>query len=182
MNDSRPGVVRPLSEENIKFEFWGQCSEELKENMSCQGPGYVNGFSIHPERGLAHAITIRSGLNYKPPKNPFENITNPQDKPETKENATKNVEEAPDDHRKSVESCNHTIPFPVRLKKKKEKEQFRKFFENLQQLGINIPFFEALEQMPKYGKFMKDLLSRKGKTKETSKITLNERCSAVLLN
>ncbi|GJX37424.1 hypothetical protein Tco_0250727 [Tanacetum coccineum] len=35
--------------------------------------------------------------------------------------------------------------------------------------------------MPKYAKFMKDLLARKGKTKETSKITLNERCSAVLL-
>ncbi|GJT82714.1 hypothetical protein Tco_1057056 [Tanacetum coccineum] len=47
---------------------------------------------------------------------------------------------------------------------------------------INIPVFEALEQMPKYAKFMKDLLARKGKTKETSKITINERCSVVLLN
>nr|GEY32559.1 hypothetical protein [Tanacetum cinerariifolium] len=36
--------------------------------------------------------------------------------------------------------------------------------------------------MPEYAKFMKDLLSRKGKTEETSKITLNEKCSAVLLN
>ncbi|GKC20851.1 hypothetical protein Tco_1023001 [Tanacetum coccineum] len=30
---------------------------------------------INP-RGLANAITTRSGLNYKPPKNPLENITN----------------------------------------------------------------------------------------------------------
>nr|GEU86639.1 hypothetical protein [Tanacetum cinerariifolium] len=36
--------------------------------------------------------------------------------------------------------------------------------------------------MPKYAKFMKDLLARNGKTEETSKIVLNERCSAVLLN
>ncbi|GJT62553.1 DNA-directed DNA polymerase [Tanacetum coccineum] len=36
--------------------------------------------------------------------------------------------------------------------------------------------------MPKYDKFMKVLFPRKGRTKETSKITLNERCSAVLLN
>nr|GEW16853.1 hypothetical protein [Tanacetum cinerariifolium] len=35
--------------------------------------------------------------------------------------------------------------------------------------------------MQKYANFMKDLLSKKGKTEETSKITLNERCSAVLL-
>ncbi|GJY14718.1 DNA-directed DNA polymerase [Tanacetum coccineum] len=45
---------------------------------------------------------------------------------------------------------------------------------------INIPFIEALEQIPKYAKFIKDLLTRRGN--ETSKITLNERCSAVVLN
>ncbi|GKC50312.1 uncharacterized protein Tco_1073057 [Tanacetum coccineum] len=64
----------------------------------------------------------------------------------------------------------------------KEKEQFRKFLKKLQQLSINIPFIEALEQMPKYAKFMKDLLSKKGRMEETSRITLNERCSAILLN
>ncbi|GJT64699.1 putative SWI/SNF-related matrix-associated actin-dependent regulator of chromatin subfamily A member 3-like protein 1 [Tanacetum coccineum] len=32
-NDSGPGIVKPLFEENIKFEFWGQCNEELKENI-----------------------------------------------------------------------------------------------------------------------------------------------------
>ncbi|GJX71388.1 reverse transcriptase domain-containing protein [Tanacetum coccineum] len=74
------------------------------------------------------------------------------------------------------------IPFPRRLKKEKEKEQFQKFLGNLQQLHINIPFIEALEQMPKYAKFMKDLLSKKGKGGEASKITLNKQCSAVVLN
>ncbi|GKE24374.1 putative nucleotidyltransferase, ribonuclease H [Tanacetum coccineum] len=81
-----------------------------------------------------------------------------------------------------MESSDHSIPFPGRLKKEKEKEQFKKFFENLQQLSINILFFEALEQMPKYDKFIKDLLARKGKTEETSEIILNERCSAMHLN
>ncbi|GJY12845.1 putative reverse transcriptase domain-containing protein [Tanacetum coccineum] len=32
-DDSGPGIVKPLFEENIKFEFWGQCIDELKENM-----------------------------------------------------------------------------------------------------------------------------------------------------
>ncbi|GJU59834.1 retrovirus-related pol polyprotein from transposon TNT 1-94 [Tanacetum coccineum] len=31
-DDSGPGIIRPLFEENIKFEFWGQCINELKEN------------------------------------------------------------------------------------------------------------------------------------------------------
>nr|GEU65028.1 integrase, catalytic region, zinc finger, CCHC-type, peptidase aspartic, catalytic [Tanacetum cinerariifolium] len=124
--------------------------------------------------GLAHAITTKRGLNYKLLKNPLENITNPQDKPETKEKASKNVEEASDDHRKSIESCNQTIPFPGRLKKGNEKEQFRKFFENLQQLSINIPFFEALEQMPKYAKFMKDLLVRKPGTRKLNEEAIRD--------
>ncbi|GJZ28537.1 hypothetical protein Tco_0573184 [Tanacetum coccineum] len=107
----------------------GKIAKIIQEREAGSLPSYTK---INP-RGLAHAITTRSGLNYKPLKNPLENITNPQVKPATKETTTKNVE-------------------------------------------------EALEQMPKYAKFMKDLLAKKGKTEETSKITLNERCSAVLLN
>ncbi|GJY86364.1 reverse transcriptase domain-containing protein [Tanacetum coccineum] len=133
-------------------------------------------------RGLANAITTRSGLNYNPPKNLLENVTTSQEGLTTKETTIKNGDNDPDKPRKSMESFYDSIPFPGRLKKEKEKEQFRKFSENLQQLSINIPFFDTLEKMPKYAKFMKDLLTRKGKTKEISKIILNERCSAVLLN
>ncbi|GKC68370.1 hypothetical protein Tco_1100968 [Tanacetum coccineum] len=50
------------------------------------------------------------------------------------------------------------IPFPHMLKKEKEEAQQRKFLENLKQLHINIPFTEALAQMPKYAKFLKGLL------------------------
>ncbi|GJS52985.1 putative nucleotidyltransferase, ribonuclease H [Tanacetum coccineum] len=63
----------------------------------------------------------------------------------------------------------------------KESLRRQKESENLR-LSINIPFVEALEQMPKYAKFMKDLLAKKGKINEASWITLNERCSAVVLN
>jgi hypothetical protein len=40
------------------------------------------------------------------------------------------------------------IPFPQRLAKFKLDEQFRKFIEMLKKLYINIPFVEALSQMP----------------------------------
>ncbi|GKC80077.1 hypothetical protein Tco_1130851 [Tanacetum coccineum] len=49
------------------------------------------------------------------------------------------------------------VPFPRRLRKEKEEAQQRKFLENLKQLHINLPFIEALAQMPKYAKFLKDL-------------------------
>ncbi|GJV88256.1 DNA-directed DNA polymerase [Tanacetum coccineum] len=74
------------------------------------------------------------------------------------------------------------IPFPHRLKKEKEEAQQRKFLENLKQLHINIPFTEALSQMPKYAKFLKGLLSNKTRLEEACTVTMNKRCSAVLLN
>nr|GFB79167.1 hypothetical protein [Tanacetum cinerariifolium] len=112
-------------------------------------------------RGMANAITTRSGLNYKPPKNPLENVTTSQKGITTKETTIKSGDNDLNKPRKSMESFDHSIPFLGRLKKEKEKEQFRKFFENLQQLSINIPFFKAVEKMPKYAKSMKYLLTRK---------------------
>ncbi|GJW58398.1 hypothetical protein Tco_0105129, partial [Tanacetum coccineum] len=48
----------------------------------------------------------------------------------------------------SIELQKPSVPFPHRLRKEKEEAQQRKFLENLKQLHINIPFIEALVQMP----------------------------------
>nr|GEW62440.1 hypothetical protein [Tanacetum cinerariifolium] len=104
-DDSTPGIVKPLFEENIKFEFWGQCIEELKANMF-----YGN------------------------------------DNEDTHE------------HISNITDIIDLFHSP------------------------RVARDQALEKMLKYAKFMKDLLAKKGKAKEKSKITLNERCSTVLLN
>ncbi|GKA23287.1 reverse transcriptase domain-containing protein [Tanacetum coccineum] len=49
------------------------------------------------------------------------------------------------------------VPFLIRLRKEKNEAQQKKFLKNLKQLNINLPFIEALAQMPKYAKFLKDL-------------------------
>ena len=53
------------------------------------------------------------------------------------------------------------IPFPQRLQKVKMAEQFSRFLDMFKKIEINIPFAEALAQMPNYAKFMKDILSKK---------------------
>nr|GEU74019.1 reverse transcriptase domain-containing protein [Tanacetum cinerariifolium] len=68
------------------------------------------------------------------------------------------------------------------LRKEKEEAQQQKFLENLKQLHISFPFIEALAQMLKYAKFLKGLLTNKDRNEEACMITMNERCSAVLLN
>ena len=52
--------------------------------------------------------------------------------------------------------------------------------EVFKKLQINIPFEDALEQMPSYVKFMKGILSKKQKLEDYDTITLIEECIAIL--
>ena len=71
------------------------------------------------------------------------------------------------------------IPYPQGMKKGKLEKQFAKFLDNFRKLHINIPFLEALENMPSYVKFMKKILASKKKLEEYGTITLTEECSAI---
>ena len=71
-------------------------------------------------------------------------------------------------------------PFPQRLQKQQKDKQFHKFLDVLTQLHINIPLVEALEQMPNYAKFMKDLVTKKCRFSEFETVALTEECSAIL--
>ena len=54
-----------------------------------------------------------------------------------------------------------SILFPQRLQKEKMEEKFSIFLNMFKKTEINIPFVEALVQMPHYAKFMKDILRNK---------------------
>ncbi|GKA37596.1 reverse transcriptase domain-containing protein [Tanacetum coccineum] len=75
-----------------------------------------------------------------------------------------------------------SIPFPNRVRKEKEEALQRKFLGNLKQLDINILFIEAIVQIPKYAKYLKNLLTNKSGFEEACTETMNEKCSADLLN
>ena len=47
-------------------------------------------------------------------------------------------------------------------------------------IEINIPFAEALAQMPHYAKFMKDILIKKSKFVDEEVVSLTTTCSAVI--
>ncbi|XP_062119051.1 uncharacterized protein LOC133832763 [Humulus lupulus] len=72
------------------------------------------------------------------------------------------------------------VPYPQRLRKHNLDKQFAKFLEVFKKLHINIPFAEALEQMPSYVKFMKEILSNKRKMGDYKTVALTEECSAIL--
>ncbi|GJV27506.1 reverse transcriptase domain-containing protein [Tanacetum coccineum] len=77
------------------------------------------------------------------------------------------------------------IPYPSRLNKDKLQDksdiQIHKFLQMFKKLHFNISFVEALAQMSKYAKMLKDLLTNKEKLLELANTPLNENCLAVLL-
>ena len=80
-----------------------------------------------------------------------------------------------------VEPYKPKIPFPQRLKSNKSDPHFARFLELLKQLKINVPFVEAIAQMPKYAKFLKEILGKKQKLAEFETVALSEECSAIVL-
>ncbi|XP_061363125.1 uncharacterized protein LOC133306761 [Gastrolobium bilobum] len=72
------------------------------------------------------------------------------------------------------------VPYPQRLKQEIQKQHYARFLDIFKKLQINISFAEALENMPHYAKFMKDLLSKKRKLKDGETVALTEECSALI--
>ncbi|KAK8652304.1 hypothetical protein V6N13_061325 [Hibiscus sabdariffa] len=87
-------------------------------------------------------------------------------------------------HTKSdkLEKIRPPPPFPQRLKKQEQDYQFKKFFDILKQVHINLPLVEALQQMPNYAKFLKDMVSRKKRIEEFETAAATETCLALMHN
>ena len=71
------------------------------------------------------------------------------------------------------------VPYPVHPSKKTKERQYARFLDIFKWLQINVPFMEAIEEMPTYAKFMKDLITKKRKFKDKS-VELEAGCSAII--
>ncbi|KAK9056722.1 hypothetical protein SSX86_024085 [Deinandra increscens subsp. villosa] len=74
------------------------------------------------------------------------------------------------------------VPFPQFLIKQKNEQEFSQFLDILKQLRITLPFTIVLNKMPKYAKFLKEMLNNKKKLEAVSDITLDTNCLTVVQN
>ena len=81
--------------------------------------------------------------------------------------------------KEEVRAYQPLIPFPQRLKRSKD-SQYAKFLNMFKKLEINIPFVEALAQIPHYEKFMKDIINKKRKLDEGGVVSLSSSYSAII--
>jgi hypothetical protein len=71
-------------------------------------------------------------------------------------------------------------PYPERLQALKNGGKLEDILEVFKQVQINIPFFYAIQQIPSYAKFLKDLITVKRKTNVLNKAFMTEQVSAIL--
>ncbi|GJY68572.1 reverse transcriptase domain-containing protein [Tanacetum coccineum] len=79
-----------------------------------------------------------------------------------------------------------SIPFPSKRnderRREKANDQIEKFYEIFRDLSFEISFTDALMLMPKFASTLKALIGNKEKLSEMARTSLNENCSAVILN
>jgi hypothetical protein len=71
-------------------------------------------------------------------------------------------------------------PYPDRLLAPKKGGKFKDILEVFKQVQINILFLDAIQQVPSYAKFLKDLITVKRKTNVPKKVCLTEQVSSIL--
>ncbi|XP_057734255.1 uncharacterized protein LOC130949598 [Arachis stenosperma] len=72
------------------------------------------------------------------------------------------------------------LPYPQRFNKETKDQHFPKFLEVFKKLEINIPLAEALEQMPLYAKFLKEIINMKRSWQVNETMLLTEECRALI--
>src|SRR3954471_22356277 len=95
---------------------------------------------------------------------------------EEKEKERKRIDEGVQRYKEKY----NRILFPSRLKKQTEDTHYRKFLDMFRSLHINIPFADVLEQMPRYAKYLKEMLTKKRSWAEHKTVMLTEESNALL--
>ncbi|XP_071919956.1 uncharacterized protein [Coffea arabica] len=126
------------------------------------------------------AMTLRSGKELEGPK-----VKNSKSKSE--EEIEKEIEEEGRvrEEPKVTSTSPLTIssnlpPFPCRLEKTRKVEKEKELLDVFRKVEINIPLLDAIKQIPKYAKFLKDLCTHKRKLRGDEQVAVGENVSAIL--
>ncbi|XP_052177517.1 uncharacterized protein LOC127791575 [Diospyros lotus] len=147
--------------------------------LEAQGSGKLPSQTIINPRENVSAITLRSG------KEIDILVQNPTDLAKKTQK-----EEAENEATISSKLISQTIvhnsdkpnpfPFPSRLSKCKKEDQEKDILEIFRKVEVNIPLLDAIKQVPRYAKFLKELCTNKRKLKGNEKVSMGENVLAVL--
>ncbi|XP_075099408.1 uncharacterized protein LOC107793572 [Nicotiana tabacum] len=126
-------------------------------------------------KAQVNAVTLRNGRALEKVPKKKKNTDHPEG-----ELAPKPVEgnEKDDKGPKSVIETRPPPPFPQRLQKLRDNAAYKTFLDILRQVQINIPLVDILQEVPKYAKYIKDIVANKKRLTEFETVALIEECSS----
>ncbi|KAM1282388.1 hypothetical protein ACFX2H_022762 [Malus domestica] len=72
------------------------------------------------------------------------------------------------------------VPFPSRFKQTKKEEAEKDILETFRKVQVNIPLLDAIKQVPRYAKFLKELCTTRKRISNKEVVQVSENVSAVL--
>ena len=147
---------------------------QISQQISSRPAGSLPSKTEENPKGV-NAITLRSGKEVEIPNR----IVEEKKEIQVKDKGKKKDEE-PIQGSQLLRPYVPPIPFLGRLKQQKLDEQFAKFLDVFKNLQINIPFLEAIQEMPSHAKFIKELLSKKRRIDGNEPVILTGECSMIL--
>ncbi|CAN6566308.1 unnamed protein product [Malus baccata var. baccata] len=72
------------------------------------------------------------------------------------------------------------VPFPSRFKQTKKEEAEKDILETFRKVQVNIPLLDAIKQVPRYAKFLKELCTNRRRISTKEVVKVGENVSAIL--
>ncbi|XP_025664798.1 uncharacterized protein [Arachis hypogaea] len=141
-----------------------------------------------------NVITLRSGTkldkNVAMPTKLSEETNNEEvgDEVEVRRDKNESVDKSEEEPSKVKEPKRKTflgepllIPFPTLAKKNKKQEELDPaMVEVFKKVEVTVPLFQAIQQVPKYAKFLKDVYTHKDKLGNLNKMPVDDSISSLL--
>nr|GEX80537.1 reverse transcriptase domain-containing protein [Tanacetum cinerariifolium] len=163
--------------QNVQYQLanlMDMLSKFMSSNTaSSSGSGTLPSNTITNPKEDLKGITTQSGAAYQGPQ-----IPTPSKVVKQRTEVTRTSAPMPNLH--------SSIPYPSRRDNERRRdqanEQIEKFYKIFKEMSFEISFMDALTLMPKFASTLKALIGNKEKLSEMARTTMNEHCSAVILN
>ena len=182
-NESDKRINSLEKQMDTMMKMLGQITTQLSEREKGKFPSQpepnprANRVNMAQDDHVNHAnavITLRSGNQIN------NNIEMPTDNgagpSETRKETTN------DENPEPLVNHKPTAPYPRRLASRKQSDQMEKILEIFKQVKVNVPLLDAIQQVPNYAKFLKDMCTRKRTTNVPKKAFLAASVSSILNN
>ncbi|XP_021768877.1 uncharacterized protein LOC110733173 [Chenopodium quinoa] len=166
-----------------------QITQIANTQKDCASPSSLSSPGVEPTKPM-YSITTRcervlnEGVSRSMEED--EGMSDPREEVEKVVSKSVSYEEVQEKKRSSEkereEVWRPNLPYPQKFLRHKMDEQFGKFLAMFKKVHLSIPFTDAITQMPRYSKFLKEILSGKRKCNEVDSVEVGNCYSAFIHN